>query len=114
MYGFEVAMVLISVAAGACLMAWHEKDKQAAVARERKTADGLRIQLNELRISGAYQRGLVSGSRSESVRIDLDRIQAHQTFEEMPEPLLFGPKQEEELRANGRTGMKRTERRTEA
>lgn len=108
MGGFEVAIVLMSVAAGAGLAGWHYNDKWAAIERERKAADALRKQAQELRISAAYRKGL-EGRDQESVHELL-----RQNDEEIPQPLLFGAQQERDLRAFGRAGVKRTDRRAGA
>lgn len=108
MGGFEVAIVLISMAAGAGLAGWHYNDKWAAIERERRAADALRKQAQELRISAAYAKGF-EGRGQDSVQELL-----RQNDEEIPQPLLFGPQQAHDLRAFGRTGVKRTDRRAGA
>lgn len=89
MGGFEVAMVLASMAAGACLMRLHEIDKEKALGVEKREVERLRVELKAARIR--CYRDMATHSNPASCFGD----------ELAPSPLLFGPEQEADLRDRG-------------
>ena len=109
MGGFEVLIVLTSMAAGAGLAGWHYRDKMAALERERKVSEALWIQAQELRITAAWSNGASGNGRG-----TIDWLISGNAEGLAPKPLLFGPQQERDLRTHGRAGVKRVDRRAGA
>lgn len=104
MGGFEVVMVILSAAAGACLMSAHYRYQGQAVEKERRVSEALRAEVTELRITAARRDGL--SGREPDLSAGRQAGDAGEGY--APAPLLFGPRQAEELQRHGRSAVKRT------
>lgn len=83
---FDIVIVFGSIAAGACLMRWHEIDKAQRVKQETDKAEGLRRENEQLRIKMATVNPQVVYMEEQCLA---------------PMPMIFGITEEAELKQNG-------------
>lgn len=89
---FEFLIVVMCIVIGATMMRWHELDKGKAVDKERREAQGWqkRFHDEQLKVTKYESRRVVQAYTEP----DVDGV-------DVPAPLIFGPKEEAELRDNG-------------